>query len=1083
MSKDSDRVLRQRPRVDYRALDTVGRTETLVESVDCGTSDSEDFFSECECVDHSSASSGHELDATAVAETEVIKGESVSEDLGKMSNPRIVQLVSELETIFFQLGEASEAVKDELPTMSLKECNELYDEIKEFRVNMVKFNRELTLLNNENDQKNNYTDQVNNLCHTSKEDMKLLKTRISGLENLKDQVERDRLNEVRSAEVQKIHSRKLAFERMSKEVETMYVKLNAAFTAPAINLSREQMLRRKEEKPALGIEFDRFRERADKLIGDTEAQFDGKDDMVRNIIKISGILETSKTDYDNKVYNDLITNDLTDDKLKLAELTSIEIGRFSGAAGEDFYTFKSKFLKVYTNHPKSLMVEWLKNNHLSGKAKECVGSLTDMDNIWKRLKDNFGNTTQMLLHHFGKINKMGPMNRRKSYTDKKHYVQTLVNSMQDAIDLATEHDLTGELHYGTQLSKIVGLLDTYLQNGWFKLITEENITRPNRWLRLIIYLEAQLSIIQTRAFETESDELKQLQQKKDSSDKSEKDGKDKKYTPSVNVVDKEICKLCGEKHPSSNKTFCNCKKFLLKSHKERGDMVRKNHYCLQCLDGATKWMDSEHSCSEKWICPHESHEKFKKKLHILICGVHAKDEKNKELLAAFKTEVLTAPWQQKIIKTMVSWNPTVCLKTKPAKVVANDDGLPDATKAPASVFLLQPVPFNGKVFNWMFDTGCQDFVSRKAAIDRLPDGCKENVIKGPIVIHGVGGAQVTSQHGHYLINFPIHDGRSAKFSGICLDVVTGSMPPYPVREASKEVVEGYKAQGGDVRQLPGVPAIVGGDTDFLLGIRYNYFQPRLLFILPSGLAIYESIFKGVDGTRGCIGGSSEIFEMCEKQFVESNNMVLDFKVYVQQQLQLYKNGFKVCIDCSCISSSSNSLTHVVAVADEDVKDSSPLVLFSARKGSQVDTEEVNSSTEYQCMGCNCRSCDRLDIVMLSAKKRIHNEAEDAGSTIEYRCIECRNCKNCKNAELVEKVSLREEYEQYLIDSSISVDFDSERTSALLPFVVDPKEKLASNEENANRIYSQQVKKLKKIPDVKKLVLESEMKLQLSGHVE
>ena len=91
----------------------------------------------------------------------------------------------------------------------------------------------------------------------------------------------------------------------------------------------------------------------------------------------------------------------------------------------------------------------VKNNHLSGKAKECVGSLTDMDNIWKRLKDNFGNTEQMLLHHFGKINKMGPMNRRKSYTDKKHYVQTLVNSMQDAIDLATEHDLTGELHYGT----------------------------------------------------------------------------------------------------------------------------------------------------------------------------------------------------------------------------------------------------------------------------------------------------------------------------------------------------------------------------------------------------------------------------------------------------------------------------------------------------------------------------------------------------------------------------------------------------------------------------------------------------------
>ena len=188
------------------------------------------------------------------------------------------------------------------------------------------------------------------------------------------------------------------------------------------------------------------------------------------------------------------------------------------------------------HHPKSLMVEFLKNNHLSGKAKQCVGSLDDMDNIWKRLQDNFGNTEQMLLYHFGAINKMGPMNKRKSYTEKKHYLQALINSLQDSIDLATQHNLTGELHYGPQLGKAVALLDTYLQNGWYKIISEENVGKPQRWLRLIVYLEAQLSIIQTRAFETESEELKQTVPKDDDKNPLAKGGKAKSSASGYNVT-------------------------------------------------------------------------------------------------------------------------------------------------------------------------------------------------------------------------------------------------------------------------------------------------------------------------------------------------------------------------------------------------------------------------------------------------------------------------------------------------------------------------------------------------------------------
>ena len=107
----------------------------------------------------------------------------------------------------------------------------------------------------------------------------------------------------------------------------------------------------------------------------------------------------------------------------------------------------------------------------------------------------------MLMYYFGKINKLGI---QKSFTAKKHYLQGLINAMQDVLDLAVEHDSVGELHYGPQLGKIVGLLENYLQSGWYKIITEENVTKPNRWQRMVIYLGSQLSIIQTRAFDMES---------------------------------------------------------------------------------------------------------------------------------------------------------------------------------------------------------------------------------------------------------------------------------------------------------------------------------------------------------------------------------------------------------------------------------------------------------------------------------------------------------------------------------------------------------------------------------------------------
>lgn len=1084
-------------------------------------------------------------------------------ELSVMDESRIRELTTELETIFFQLDEIVEDVGEDLNAKSLKEVAELHDELKGLRISMVKFQMEFKQI----DPDSKYVKSVTAKSNASKDVLKTLTTRMRTLENVKVKAETEQAAQLATIEDKKEKAKQSSFVRAFNEIQQMYVKLNASYTASPIGLDRAAMLKRNTDKPVLAAEFDRFRERVDNLI-QTEVLLPDRESYLDKVVELSKLLETNKTAFEKKVYDDLVVNDLTVEKMKLAEQTKIDIGKFSGTPGEDFYTFKSKFLKAYGHHPQSLKVDYLKNNHLSGKAKDSVGSLEELEGIWVRLKSNFGNTEQMLLFHFAKINHLGPMKNQKTFTNKKHYLQSIINAMQDAIEVATEHGLEGEIHYGPQLGHVVSLLETRYIDAWWKIVSRENIHKTQRWQRFIIYLEAELSVVQTRAFESESTELRAIHDQSHPPPASKRPPSSHPMVNTAFVL--EDCELCDEKHPNANKGFLCCKRFLKMSQKERCEHVKAKRRCVQCLETTVSWNDPNHVCSEEWICQSQSHAKYNKKLHVLLCEYHTGEDANKQLFKQLKKDLLKAEWQKRTISGFVTRFtfraapvnitsggnkpplpttpgvggaatasipsvlddvPTnadadalvqvlgVVLGTEvpvadalaepaagpavapavdvvsgaeipvadalvepvavPAVVIAasesvgghavnlqlpnaaevNDESLelgefseflPDAAENGAPVFLLQPVPMYNHVFNFLFDSGCQTMVSRKAAVDRVPDDCKENVIPGPLHIRGVGDTFVTSPHGHYKLKLPIYDGRLAVFSGMCLDVVTGPMPPYPIREARKSICDAYVAQGGDANDLPQVPVQVGGETDILLGTQYNWYQPRLLFILPTGLAIYKSVFLGVDGTRGCIGGSHEIFTQCEMQFMESHT-TLDFRTFLAQQLQLFNSGFKVCLDHDSL-----------AVPNPVVHDAQRIAFVDPDSENQVPTVTLV-----------CHACGEGV-----------NDADDAGSCIRYRCVKCRGCSDCKSGGRIEQLSLKEEWEQHKIESSVSVDFEAKVTSAVLPFIADPVEKLESNQQNAIKIYNQQIRKLSRLPpEIKEAVLDSERKLQDAKHVQ
>ena len=256
--------------------------------------------------------------------------------------------------------------------------------------------------------------------------------------------------------------------------------------------------------------------------------------------------------------------------------------------------------------------------------------------------------------------------------------------------------------------------------------------------------------------------------------------------------------------------------------------------------------------------------------------------------------------------------------------------------------------------------------------------------KGPVNLGGVGDLTTKSDHGIYQVKMPLHNGENATMSGVCLEKITATFPSYPLQgEVEQDLIQAFKETKKRIsKQLPKLPKFVGGDTDFMIGIRYLRYYPEKIFELPTGLTIYESKFKNIDGTRGIVGGPQHVFTEIEKRFYGS---VQQQKTYLLQQYSLFKMGYQVNPDISLLSIRENK---------DHLKD----IILN-------DESEYESNTNYFSL----------------KQQNIFNLVENAATEISYRCISCRDCKDCLNNEHIENISIREEVEQDLIDKSVQVN--------------------------------------------------------------
>ena len=216
----------------------------------------------------------------------------------------------------------------------------------------------------------------------------------------------------------------------------------------------------------------------------------------------------------------------------------------------------------------------------------------------------------------------------------------------------------------------------------------------------------------------------------------------------------------------------------------------------------------------------------------------------------------------------------------------------------------------------------------------------------------------------------------------------------------------------------------------------------MIFQLPSGLTIYESVFENADGGRGVIGGPHKIFNNIRIYHAEDNIHITLFS----NQYNLYKNGYQVNADIS---------------------------LLGFKESNQM-YDIYNNDPE------NCTNSSDIHIIK---NQKQFNQLEEAGSEITYRCINCCACKTCKDHDQIEMKSIKEEIEQDMINQSVHVDLKQRQTIANLTLMHDSAIKLYRNKTKALKVYNQQLKKLSKQPQDKEQVIQSEKKLQDLGHVE
>ena len=705
---------------------------------------------------------------------------------------------------------------------------------------------------------------------------------------------------------------------------------------------------------------------------------------------------------------------------------NIKIEKFSGYdATTDFYTFRSNFEKMHlSSTPKELLPDLLRNNYLTDPARTMVKSLITIDEVWRRLRESFGDPRMMMSR---RLQQLKNLDLNKKDPEKLiSGISSLISIMKEVSSLAEKHHVEEHLYYGDSMARINQLIGDRRSTKFITHICDEDLTPKQKWFRLIDFLTKERRVNEQKQLLTTFD---QTQKTKEDSNKQIKRNNASSFHTTLPLSSEVSCSICSAPDGSDDHTSTNgpkgckilqyytCKDFVTKSPAERFNLLKNKGFCIQCLfpgADASSGKHAEGRCQRDFTCSHPSHNKYPVKKHVLLCEEHKSSDINKDLLQKFVQRFIRNPLLPDFSRQISLY--------KTSNKLCNDRG----------IYLLQEVCVDNKNLLIFYDNGCSDFVITKKAVDLLGSRVKQ-ISTQSVTLGGVGNSTTQSLNGIYTVKLPLHNGTEITLTGACLSKITETLPTYPLQDVEKDINKAHKSSGGTCK-LPKLPASIGGDVHMMIGIKYLRYHPTIKFQTSTGLTIYESKFNNTTGGRGVVGGPHKVFTSIHQ---------LSQSTFLTDQLS-------------------------------SLRDRQPISLLGF-KAHPIK----NLYHQYE------ESCSPTSQVHITSTMRVFEEVDATGSEISYRCPQCRTCKACKHEATNDIISVKEEIEQSIINSSVKIDLQTATSTALLPFIADPTTRLANNKEKALKIYHQQIRKLNR-PENKKDkqdVLDSEGKLHQLGYVD
>ena len=891
---------------------------------------------------------------------------------------------------------------------------------------------------------------------------------------LKREIQRFLSDSVRAENAQNARLKQFTnAENLKSEISIRFKSVSRKLDVKLDDLGDYQVLELFQDK-TVDLEFNCLLEKVTELasLADT-----GNPDVVKlskGANKTLGRIATKKDNFFSSLQKIMHNRDITTEKLKNASELLLELPKFSGYGAEmDFFTFRTQFRKLIEDRvQKKYWADYLKRNYLSGQALLLVEKETNYEKIWERLSESFGNARILLQNKLSEIDKLGGLSNVKGNDKIINALASLINSMRDLSVLASEHDLEGQLYEGGGLEKLLFLVGEQRHRKF----RSENIghlgTKKQEWQKLKAFLEKELTLLERLQLDRKTALSMGLTLDHKKPPVGPKGGSGSAHN---SVVPGKLCHVCDQSGHTTITTargniilpYYVCEIFVKMSPVERLSKLTSKNLCTVCLyPGAIQ--GPSHKCYyTNFCCP--SHDKSNR-IHVLLCELHKKDDKNIKLLEKFKTRFLqNCPIKlPNFVNSLALFSCTLTVSRSnhsSLTTVGKFTGIPDITDP--VIFKLQTIVITGvddqgkeftETFNIFYDNGASDCIIRTSAVHRLLKlGRAELVSSDPIELRGVNDKLTICKDGYYRIILPLHNGENAIVSGLCLSKITSDFPKFDLHDVVTDVRDQCKKIGGQelTSTLPRFPESAGGSTDILLGSRYLRYFPKQVHEFDSGLGIFRSVFLGVDGARGVLNGP-------HKDFTQSTGGTHHFSAsayYLQPT-----------IDYLRMKSLEHSLPLVGGkIPSNDYDVDVPVCC------SYADPVESTESEENPC-------------VCMLAKRAPRNlkrfeDVEAAGTEITYRCVNCRNCKTCLKGPVNEEMSIESEAQQSLLEDCVNVDIQLGITMARLPFIADPDTHLVQNENVALKVFNTQIKILSTRPEDKKSVLNFEQSLQDMGYVD